>query len=279
MRCACTPAGRKSRRRHGPAAPSRLAIMLVALLVPSGCAAQGPHTRSSPPGADRLVVLPVYTDGPLSGFPVSQRNALTAAHSFTRWRWGAVVQGLPMTALLPKDVKLPPLERDWVVLCATRDRFKPNTIDPHVHLRAGDRVIVGGFRRPDRSIDPEVHAAAEPEIVEGHVLHDAPPSDEPAVVRLDVPPGEYYGFSGGPAAIVDSDAAVRVWGIAVGEEQIRGFWPPWRRRTILYVARLCPREVKRIQGMMKLNPLEATRYETRARGQAERVEPEEAWSR
>lgn len=233
----------------------RLAAIASAACVGASCCTARHHVAPAP--GQYLVVLPVFTDVPVSGFPVSERNVLAAAHAFREWNKVAAVQGEPMTALLPPSLESIQMERDWLQLCATRDRFQPNVIDPEVALSNGDPVIIGGFPAPKQPYDPFAHALAKPTIVEGHVLPEIPEMRDRSILRVEIPAGEYCGFSGGPAAIIDPRGIIRVWGIAVAGYNARDNWPPWRRFTVMYVVRLTKADVTRIQGMKKLNPLEA----------------------
>lgn len=204
------------------------------------------------------MVLPVFTSRPSSGFPVSARNAVCSGHTFKNWFDVAAVRAIPMFAWLPDQSRLEsqPWEKDWVQLSASRDRFKPNIIDPAVTLRVGDTVLIGGYRSHAPRNDPLRHASAAPEIVTGHLISVAGDGSEPEIVQVEVPPGDYRGFSGGPAAVVDPDGIIRVWGVCVAGQTGRDWRPPWPRRKISYVARLTTSDVKRMQAGVLANPSE-----------------------
>jgi len=111
----------------------------------------------------QLVVLPVFTGSAASGFPISSRNVISAAHAFGECSALASVQGLPMFVMLPdqKGLKSRPPERDWIDLHATTDQFSPNVIDGTVVLRRGDLVFLGGYR-PTKPPHPQIHDSHRP---------------------------------------------------------------------------------------------------------------------
>lgn len=188
-----------------------------------------------------LVVMLVHTSGVSSAFPVTSRKVVAAAHTFVGWGPYASVQGLPMAAALPRPGLLKSLsaEDDWVYLYTTKDRFSPNLIDPQLVLRAGDPVLVAGYHGAAAPRDPINFGEFPPTIIRGRVAEPRPTvPGYGRVVAIEVPDGNYAGFSGGPAATVDPAGVVRVWGIVVRWYTLWGPWPPWRRRGLLLAARL-----------------------------------------
>lgn len=222
-----------------------------------------------------LKVLPVYAVGHGAGFPISRRNAISAAHTFmdsARQDHSvaghldcviAAVAGRPMLAQWPHaaaDLSTLPPQRDWVVLMATVDRFEPNEIDSTIIPREGEMVVLGGFPMPKGTTAQESPAQLTdraPVIVAGRVLQMSD-STNGELVEVEVSPleREGRGFSGGPAATVDDKGNVRVWGVIV-----RGGWrwtprPVLRRVFALTIARLSQSDFDRFSRARLLNPEE-----------------------
>ncbi len=227
-----------------------------ALLI-SGCSRPRAHEASLQAVRDTLVVVPVYTNAPTSGFPVSARNVVCSAHALSHSDRIASVRGYPMYAPVKPAASQPTdiaLGRDWLVLYSTRDLFTPNLVDPDVQLHTGDTVFFAGFRwakLPDHG--PAAHAAAPPEVVAARVIEaDGSTGESQDVVTAEAPLADYRGFSGGPAAVVGSDGRARVWGVTVGGEA--SWWPPWRPHAVIYFARLKREDVSRFTMAKLLNP-------------------------
>jgi hypothetical protein len=235
------------------------------LLGAHGCCGAAGHPAHSPSDAAvlaiaqrELVVLPVFTSMDSSGFPVSSRNVVCAAHAHWSAFPLAAVKGRPMF-VVPGDAELHdrPQERDWTCMYSTTNRFTPNLIDGTVELRAGDRVVFGGFRASEASRDPIEHMGRCPEILLGRVLSPQISVDSTSIVEIEVPWGDYHGFSGGPAAIVDENGQLRVWGVVV---RVGWVWNPLRsfcRRSVLKAARMPQGVLDKIQKAEFLNPAEA----------------------
>jgi hypothetical protein len=189
-----------------------------------------------------LQVLPVYTDGFSSAFPIDSRRAIMADHALYFGCSFVAVRGMPMHCVngprLGGDVRALPPARDWVIIRAKQDRFAPNIIDGCTPLLPGHVVFLGGYPAdpPSSYVDPLWHAQRSPSIVVGRVIGES--QREPGVVEVEVPQrANYIGMSGGPAAIVDADGNVRVWGVIVWfgyRGNVLGF------RSYLKVARLPP---------------------------------------
>ena len=161
-----------------------------------------------------LVVLPTYAGGPLTSFPVGPRTVMTAAHGINLQPIISV-GGVPMTHLCAyRNRDLISGARDMADMHSTIDRFEPNIIDPHVELKRGDRVFLAGFYGEKKPYDSVGLLSRTAKIVVGRVL-TASRGPDAGLVQIEVPLRNYRGMSGGPAAIVDDDGMVRVWGVAI----------------------------------------------------------------
>lgn len=206
-----------------------------------------------------LTIVPVFVTSPVSGFPISCRNVITAAHCMKPPLDVAAVAGFPMK--LPPDYDVSKSgsysdEQDWVVLMATADRFTPNRIDATVDLSKGSRIVIAGYRGAKAPYDAAWHSTRQAEYIVGHVVSPDRSTHELQVIKAEVPYGEYGGFSGAPAAIADLDNHISVWGVVVRESSFRDFVPPWKRHRLLWIARLPASKMPRLQDAKLLNPTE-----------------------
>jgi hypothetical protein len=235
------------------------------LLGAHGCCGAAGHPADSAGDAAalaiaqrELVVLPVFIGAGSSGFPISSRNVVCAAHALRSGFTLAAVKGRPMLAV-PSDAVLEnrPPERDWTFIFATTNRFTPNLIDGTVELRAGDRVVFGGFRQSEASHDPVEHMGRCPEILLGRVLSPQISVDSTSIVEVEVPWADYHGFSGGPVAIVDENGQLRVWGVVVTGGWVWGRSSFFCPRFVLKAARMPQGVLDKIQKATFLSPSEA----------------------
>jgi hypothetical protein len=154
-----------------------------------------------------------------AGFPYARRRVITAAHGLHGLKGPIKVDGQIMRVEEAYRARIqvnPPDEQDWVVLTAPDARFAPDRFAPRDWMpRAGQRVRVGGFQHqhwlprvqfPGNPEDYErAFNAAAPVYVEGVILdralfNEAIPDQ---LFWIKVPKGDYRGFSGGPAAILE----------------------------------------------------------------------------
>jgi hypothetical protein len=209
-------------------------IAVVGLLLGAGCGLHHPPRDrdgsrallESPDAARRLQVVRVApaTGAGGSGFPISPRLVVTAAHVCDE-ALVLNVDGLPMAAV-GRNERLHgpclrwfkrgegPLVDDWILLAGSLKRFTPNLVDFDFRPTLGQEVLLGGFFLGKASAAQRRHL--QPEFVRGWVTEDSawPPKEEGAV-RVKVPADDYGGFSGGPAAYLGADSKVRVWGVVV----------------------------------------------------------------
>ncbi|MBN2445690.1 MAG: trypsin-like peptidase domain-containing protein [Phycisphaerae bacterium] len=194
-----------------------------------------------------LQVLSAMTvAGPVSAIPVDAHTVLMAGGSLRGGVLAAVIDGRPWTVVgdpqhlarvLMPAAAIDPAD-DWVLLGRREDRYPPvlnidpdaeptplglalvtlgelhpNVIDAGATPGAGERVILAGFRQPDAG-----NTANEPErvVVEGTMEdRDTTQSGSEVAAVVLAPPGDYSGFLGGPAAVVDANGDYRVWGVIV----------------------------------------------------------------
>lgn len=177
-----------------------------------------------------------------SGTPITATTVIASAHGFDDSGPIAAVDGYPMKARHISESSPNPSRRvqdDWMILESTRARFKCNDTCPNVSLAAGRRVLVAGYRASELPYDLKRLGEFTPELVEGRVMDRRTSTHCPnAVVPIRVPHGDYIGFSGGPAAVVDPTGAIQVFGIIVELRYRRSVIPPWRRYVELWAVRL-----------------------------------------
>ncbi len=238
--------------------PIQFATLFLTAAVP-GCLAPTEKQVRSANGEDplriverQLVVLPVFAASASSGFPISTRNVMAAGHALNDGLRVAAVRGEPMLTLMQAGVPAPPPERDFAVLYGTHERFQPNILDGAVELEPGDVVYFGGYRGETYPYDARPFIFRKPEIVIGRVIEniDAPHG---RLVAVEVPYGVYRGFSGGPAAILDDENQVRVFGVTA---VAGGRWHPTelRRYSVIQVARFTQEEIERVRYAQIVHP-------------------------
>ncbi len=211
-------------RRRSTNRPVLFAVLSAAAL--SGCAALKPPTPQTPAEAEALKIIerdlqvvPIFDTSGSSGFPVSKRNVVMAAHALSgnteQVSAGAAPMRIPQSQGWIRRKKPVQSQDDWIVIRGLQDRFKPNIIDPTVELRAGDLVFIGGFpvRPPVNNYDSVEHAQRKAEIFTARVVTPEYSNDGPCMVWLSGPTRDLHGCSGGPVAIVDKLSQVRVFGV------------------------------------------------------------------
>lgn len=227
--------------------------MIAAAL--SGCAALKPPTPQTPAEVEALriverdlQVVPIFDMGGSSGFPVTKRNLVMAAHARSGNTELVSAAAAPIRASQKagRIMRKTPVEpqADWLVITGLQDRYQPNIIDPTVELHAGDLVYFGGFpiRPPDYNFDPVEHAQRKPEIFTARVLTPLYSKDGPCMVWLSGPTRDLHGCSGGPAAIVDKLGQVRVFGVFT-----YGYEVPFGLPKILGITRLPSKDFEKVQ--------------------------------
>jgi len=240
------------KRLHPIARTLLIALMGAAVL--SGCAALKPPTPQTPAEVEALriaerdlQVVPIFDLSGSSGFPVTKRNVIMAAHALSGNTEQVSAGASPMSApqsqgSIARKTPVAPQD-DWVLIRGLQDRFKPNIIDPTVELRAGDMVFIGGFPvcPPVNNYDPVEHAQRKPEIFSARVLTPWYSNDGPCMVWLSGPTRDLHGCSGGPAAIVDKLGQVRVFGVFTRVDEL-----PTHHTVLLGVTRLPNKDFEKI---------------------------------
>jgi hypothetical protein len=202
-----------------------LILIVAQLACVTGCAA---HRPIRPPGAEQLEVVHVRLPrGQQSGIPISGALVLTAAHGFFENQAVAAVEGIPMRVCMNnkcagrEDV---PRLNDWVALgtLPLDALFSPNRIDPHIDVKPGDEVWIGGF--PQSSFGPDFWDTPAT-VVSGRVVdfHSPNPLSQ-GLVWVEVNEMEFHGMSGGPAALATPNGPV-VFGMFVSARiDVLGFF-------------------------------------------------------
>lgn len=249
-------------------------LRVTALCVGSAVALVGcarPKLTSRPPICARRAIDPraglhvafVANNDYNSGTPVARDMLVAAAHCFDDTGPLAAVDGYPVQARHHSEVRpnsARDVRDDWMILESARNRFVPNNIDPTIALEADQRVYVAGYRAADLPADLTRMIEFPPRLVEGRVMDAAFSSDCPdGVVPIRVANGDYMGFSGGPAAVVDDSGNVRVFGLIARLYYRREWRPPWRRYIELWAVRLPPTTALRAQRVPFRRPTPACR--------------------
>ncbi len=188
------------------------------------------------------MALPFYDDGASSCFPINSQIAVTAAHCISASCALVAVRGEPATtSVYSKDyINKLAHDRDFVFVHPTRTEFHPNLIDTSVVLRRGDAVYFGGYPAISgkEGFDGVRHAQRSPEFFVGHVIGPVVGDSSPNLIWIEVPWRDYHGCSGGPAAVVDANGNIRVWGVVVRVGLIGDAQPPGGLRFAIGIARL-----------------------------------------
>lgn len=210
---------------------------IMAMMLLSGCSSLESRVAqlnaSIPSVARSLQGMEVRNELGVSstGYPISSQTVVVSAHAFEDWGRAAAVNDYPMLlANLAKRMQLDrtalPSAEDWLLATSPRARFAPDRIDPRAIPAVGDTVYFAGFPydelpkgTPDRDIKKSVVAGI---VIDGDPIPD---SIAPAwthamracegLVLVAVPPRDYGGMSGGPAAIVADDGRLSIWGTFV----------------------------------------------------------------
>lgn len=202
----------------------------------------------------QIRVVPVYSVSCNSGFPISQSNVLIAAHALYEGCSIVAVAGAPFRAS-PASQKfltgLPP-EWDWALVRGATTELSPNILDGRVTLRYGDVVFIGGIKKKGFGwSNPEsegiLHALRKPEVIAGRIVRPSVTNNGPIIVEVAVPYGDYHGYSGGPAAILDSNGHVRVWGVVVEQGWTTDCSKSGQRVFALRIARIPQQLVDKLQ--------------------------------
>ncbi len=222
-----------------------------------------------------LVVLRVQRgDQFFAGLPHDERTAVTAAGPLRAASGPVAVQGhdVRMQTRAGRDIEeQPALSEHWVRLTGPSveyafsfdlvlgeearvnlvdtggkiRKYEPNRFAERWQPRPGERVRVGGFLLPKSGdadvnpLTPEEFGVFVPDYVEGTVLGGwwaaTPAAHDSLLVK--VPEGDYRGFVGGPAAIVESGEPLVVGIVLAVHERFAG-----ERMYLLEVGRLLPPE-------------------------------------
>lgn len=198
--------------------------------------------------ADRLKVLHVNSEyGKASGYPLTSTIGVSSEHQFDERASNAAVDGRPMLSTYIPPYRVPNSgprrgKNDWRILVGVSglERFELNVIDPNVELKVGDKVYLGGFPLVYRDYSAKEFLRMKPLVIEGTLVElDSKDKDWEGLVLVRVPPAEYGGFSGGPAAVIDDEGTIRVWGTIVRQGYRSLGW--FQRDYVLCVAPL-PRD-------------------------------------
>lgn len=177
----------------------------------------------------------------LAGFPVDTSRVVTHRRSLQPFPV-AVVDGFPMGVVGARAGAAGSAARrddPWAVLYGRGLRSRPNQIEPQQDLHAGDAVLLGGFFAPRDGLTPIDYTDVRSSVIIGRLvgIPNAGRSGSPLYWVL-VPPGDYHGFLGGPAASNATSVGIRVWGAIAQVVPLRhGLWP---LGTLLAVAKLSP---------------------------------------
>ena len=229
---------------------------IIVLLALSGCAKKNEqedwlHREFNRGPADALKVVHIDTETEsYAGFPVRLCCFVTANRP-PILGISAVIEGYASFVLEDETKRLAAgrlVESPWVILASRGVPELPNRIDPTIALEPGAEVAVGGFFLPPERPAPIEFADIPPSVVTGRLLAPAADITAPASaaasmpaepnrsVGVLVPPGDYRGFLGGPAARKNADETYTVWGVIVSSEtDCRGTTPVG---TVLRVERL-----------------------------------------
>jgi len=105
---------------------------------------------------------------------------------------------------------------DWVVLLSFVDKFESNPIAPEARPNPGQRVLLGGFFLYDREYTRREFWNIPAAVIAGTVVApDTCSQDQQGLVLVEVPERRYDGFSGGPAAVLDDQENLAIWGTIV----------------------------------------------------------------
>ena len=216
-------------------------VFVLAAAFVCGCSARTPgEPQINRP--EQLCVLHVAGEyGGAAGYPVSPSWVIASSHQFAGRPAIAAVEGEPMMVgnfpirfKLDRDQLAP--QDDWLVLFGTKKRFTPDLIDPSITLAPDDRVLLGGFFLADKQVSRRQYWRIPPRVIQGRLIGIGLEGTEMrGLMLVEVPYGDYGGFSGGPAAKVDESGRPRIWGTCVRQGFVRvGFG----RRYAIGVARL-----------------------------------------
>lgn len=215
------------------------------------CVSELRHSRIA---QEELVVLPVFGESRTSGFPVSPRTAIGAAHALDpdacipNGAWGFVAaRGYPMMAGMyaSAEESRRSMTDDWMIMLCSKDRFEANCIDVGVELRRNDLVFIGGYFSQGVPNRAARFISSQPSIISGRVINRVSRmKGARQLIHISVPIKDYRGFSGGPLAVVAADDELRVFGVVVRQ----GFvWDArdGRYRYALFAIRLTQQDISR----------------------------------
>lgn len=159
-----------------------------------------------------------------SGYAIRESLIVSSAHLFEGERPYAEVKGeFAGLATTPSRVgmdrqTLAPVD-DWLGLVVLNPHvaFAPNRVDTGHRPQRGEKVYFGGYLTVESpTMRPADFYKLDPVIIEGESLGG--PSTRAGYEGLwwvRVPSGSYEGCSGGPAAYMDDEGALHVWGTLV----------------------------------------------------------------